>query len=355
MIIGLIFSLNERKRIDSDELNKNKKKRIAYLTLVAVQLGLICGFRSTVMAYDTGTYKQIFDMAPDSWAHIFDKSSYAEAGFRILCSLIKIFGGGFQTMLVITSMFVMGSCCVFIYRHSKDVVLSVFIIISFPFYYSSFDIIRHFIVTAFFLLGYKYIEERKLVKYVVFILIGSLFHSVAVIFLPFYFAKKIKWSWKTMLVAITGTVAVYFLIEPIAILAGKLLGKSNGIASGWIASYGGGEKTAVMYAFVFLIAAMAYYLLKAPTEDDMNAVNYVLLMLVFSILFINARMMTRMIMTTVALVAIAIPQLLDKSRTRSLNDYVLLKLAFLGIGSAYHAFMLFTNWQHVVPYVPFWS
>jgi len=96
-------------------------------------------------------------------------------------------------------------------------------------------------------------------------------------------------------------------------------------------------------------------LLKDKSRKDMCAVNYVLLLFVFSIIFINARMMTRMIMTSIALLAIAMPQLLDASRTRSLQNRLLLKTGFVVIGLGYHAFMLLTNWQNVVPYIPYWS
>lgn len=355
MLFGLSLCIKGNGYYNYNELNINSKKRKIYLFVTAVQLGLICGFRSITMAYDTSAYKLIFDMCPDSWEYIFDKSSYVEVGFSVLCSVIKIFGGEYQTMLIITSLFVMGSCCIFIYRHSKDVILSVFIIISFPFFYSSFDIIRHFLSTAFFLLGYKYIAERKPIKYLLFIIAGSLFHSITWVFLPFYFAKKIKWNWKTMSVATIGTVLLYINIQPVAIWISELLGKSSGVYSGWIDSYGGGIRTALMYGVILLIAIIAFYQLKDRDEDDMNAINYVVLMFIFSIIFINARMMTRMIMTMVSLIAIAIPQLLDKSRTRSLRDYSILKFGFIAIGFVYHAFMLLSNWQNVVPYIPFWS
>lgn len=353
LLVGLLICKDNSQSGNDAALTVNTRKKI-YLLITALQFGLLCGLRSTKMAYDTSAYKLIFDMCPDSWDHLFDRSSYVEIGFRLLCSVIKILGGNYQTMLIVTSLFIMGSCCVFIYRHSKDVILSVFIIISFPFFYSSFDIIRHFLATSFFLLGYKYIVERKFFKYTLFIFIGSLFHGISWVFLPFYFAKKIRWNWKTMTVATVGTVVIYAYIQPVATWISDLLGKSSGINSGWIDSYGGGIKTVIMYGVILLIAIIAFYQLENRTEEDMNAVNYVVLMLVFSIIFTNARMMTRMIMTMTALVAIAIPQLLDKPRTKSLRDYLILKIAFVSIGIGYHAFMLLSNWQNVVPYIPFW-
>lgn len=353
MLFGLSLCIKGNGNYNANELNVNMVKRRLYLLVTAVQLGLICGFRSTEMAYDTNAYKLLFDLCPDNWKNIFEESSYVEVGFRVLCSIIKIYGGDYQTMLIITSLFVMGSCCIFIYRHSKDVVLSVFIIISFPFFYSSFDIIRHFLATAFLLLGYKYVVERKPIRFLLFIFIGSLFHSIAWLFLPFYFLRKLKWNRISAGITAIVTVILYIYIAPVADWISSMMDK--GVESGWIDSFGGGIKTAIMYGVVLLIAIAAYLLLKDKNEDDASALSYVVLMFVFSILFINARMMTRMIMTEVALIAIAIPQLLDKARTSSHRDHLILKLGFIAIGFIYHAFLLLSNWQNVIPYIPYWS
>lgn len=331
-----------------------RKRKVVYLFLTTIQLGLLCGFRSTKMAYDTAAYEMIFELAPGSWNHIFDKSSYVEVGFRMLCSIIKIAGGDYQTLLIVAALFTMGSCCIFIYRHSKDVLFSVFIILCFPFFYSAFDIIRHFLATAFLLLGYKYAVEQKPIKYLFFIVLGSLFHSIAWLFVPLYFLKNLKWNWLTAVLSSIITLALYIYIVPISIWISDMLEKGDGVSSGWIGEYGGGVKTAIMYGIIFLIAVFAYFQFKEKNKEDDLAVNYTLLMLIFSILFINARMFTRLIMTMVPFLAIAIPQLLDKSRFRSDKDYYVLKIGTVFLGLIYHGFMLLTNWQNVVPYIPYW-
>lgn len=354
MLFGLSLNMKLNGQYDYNELNNNIIKRKIYLFITALQLGLLCGFRADVMAYDTEEYRIIFDMCPDSWGTLFDKTSYVEVGFRVFCALIKIFGGNFQTMLIISSLFVMGSCCIFIYRHSKDILFSVFIIISFPFFYSSFDIVRHFLATAFVLLGYKYVEERKLFKFLLFMGLGALFQTGILVFLPLYLMPKIKWNWKIMVIAILSTVMIFITLKPLAVFITNLLGKTSGIDSGWIGSFGGGIKTALMYAVVLVIAILSFYQIEEPNQDDMTAINYTLVLFISSVLFIQARMMTRVIMTLVAFLAIAIPRLMDKPRMKSDVNYFTLRFGFIIIAFVYHAFMLLTNWQNVVPYVPYW-
>ena len=354
MLFGLLLCVKGDGVIEYDELNQNVRKRKIYLLVTAIQLGLICGLRSSRMAYDTAAYELIFNLSANSWEHIFDKTSYVEVGFRVLCSIVKILGGNYQTLLLITSMFVMGSCCLFIYRHSKDVILSVFIIVCFPFFYSTFDIIRHFLASSFFLIGYKYIVDRKPVRYLIFIILGSLFHSAAWIFLPFYFLKMVKLNWRTVCAASLSTIMLYVYIGPIGSWLSNILGKTNLEESGWIDSYGGGVRTAIMYGVILLIAVIAFLQIKEKNKNDEIAVIYILIMVMCSVVFINARMMTRVMMTMVSLMAIAIPQLFDKRRSKMPRDLLALKLSFIAIGLAYHTFMLLTNWQNVVPYIPYW-
>lgn len=326
-----------------------------YLFITVIQYGLLCGFRSAAMAYDTGAYEIIFNAAPSAWGNILDNEQYIEIGFSVFCSMVKIFGGSFQTMLIISSLFVMASCCVFIYRHSSDVVLSVFIIICFPFYYSSFDIIRHFIAIAFLLLGYKHVVSRSWLKFLCYIIVGSLFHSIMIIFLPIYFVPRLKFSTRSVLVTAMIVGIALLFSKKIATWVSALLGKGDGIESGWVASYGGGIRTAVMYLCVFLIGLALFYNLKEKQTEDHVALNVLLVLFAVSIIFINVRIMTRIIMAAIPFAAVALPQLLSKTRTRDMSNRNLSFFLLLIIGLLYHAFMLISNWQNVVPYIPYWE
>lgn len=352
MLVGfLIFYF--RKTNNSKKYNNSKK---IYLIFTTIQLSLIAGFRSIRVGWDTGTYKTIFDLMSDSINYIFVKQNIVEIGFSALCSGIKILGGDFQALLILTSTFVVGSCNIFIYRHSKNVLLSVFLIWCFPFYYTSFDIIRHSIVVGFFLLGYKHIEKSNFIRYCIYILIGSLFHTVAFLFIPFYFVKKIKWKWSTIFSGVAITIFAFLLINNIATFLFDLINKGNQIESGWIGAYSGGEKTCIMYAILFFIALIFYYNIKEHRNTKDSYVFYVFLLFLSSILFIKARMMIRIIMLLVPLMAISFPQLVSKENkikrpTNNKIGYMFLIIISLG----YHLFLLLTSWQNVVPYIPFWE
>ncbi|MBE6619149.1 MAG: EpsG family protein [Ruminococcaceae bacterium] len=334
--------------------SEKRKYEKLYLLITVLQFGLVCGFRATSVGWDTAAYSTIFNHTPDTWEHIFNNKQHIEIGFSVFCSIIKILGGNYQTMFIISSLFVMSSACIFIYRHSKDIVISVFILISFPFYYSSFDIIRHFMATAFFLLGYKYVVERKFVKYVIFLAIGSLFHTIAWLFLPFYFVRKIKWNGLTLALAGIATAVCFFFLDDIAVILATLINKT--VPKMWVGSYGGGVRTAIMYLVVLIISIFAFYNQRETGESKSNALNLITILFIFSVIFINARIMTRLMMTTVPLMAIAIPELVsDKKNIKSYDNNTVYTLGIIAIGCFYHGFMLWMSWQNVVPYVPYWA
>lgn len=76
-------------------------------------------------------------------------------------------------------------------KNSKNYSLSVFIFICL-FLINFLSVIRQALAVALCFYAYRYIVERKLFKYVCFVVIAALFHSSALIVLPFFWLDKIK-------------------------------------------------------------------------------------------------------------------------------------------------------------------
>lgn len=332
----------------------NKKKRIIYLTISTIVLATLCGLRATSVGFDTENYAITFIRTSDSINFIFDNEQHVETGFAALCTLVKLAGGDFNVLLLICSFFTMGAANVFIYRHSPNVLLSTFILICFPFYYSSFDIIRHFISAAFFLLGYKYILEKKPIKYAAFILMGTCFHTSSLIYLLFYPLFHLTWGKRNViLIAFSGLIIMLFA-NYFAIYIVESTGRFEIIANEWVGLYSGGLLTAVMYITIFVIARKAAKYQEIEFNLKSRCLYIVFVLAVLSIIFIEVRIATRYIMLFAGLMSIAIPNLMNphtalnkRANTQYLNIFIV-------IGLAYHMFMLLTNWQNIVPYVPYY-
>ncbi len=331
------------------------KRRAVYLVITAIQLALLCGLRAESVGYDTGNYIRMFnsnvaDLETDRF-----NAWNIELGFYYLCQLIGLLGGNATVLFLVCSLFVMGATCLFLYRHSDNVLLSVFVILCFPFYYSSFDIVRHYMAVAFFLLAYRYLEEKKPIPYFLIVLAGMTFHKVAILFIFVYFIRHLRNSPLTWMLFGTGSLIFCFYTKEIARFVIDVSGRLAGYVtedSSWLSGYGGGIKTAVLYGAILILTLILYNNLEDREEKDERALHYVLILFCFSVVFINVRMMIRFIILFIPLLAIAFPRLNAPENARDKSTAGYLTLAFVLLGVFYHGFMLLTNWQNVVPYIP---
>lgn len=360
MILGRVMLYNN----GTESVIYRQKK--LYLIMVTLLLGLISGFRSTSVGYDTNSYSMIFD---DVWVgsvdEIIDSVNRIEPGFVLWCGLIKTLGGNFQWLLITTSIFVVGSFCVFVYRHSKSALWSIFVLFCFQYYYSSFDIIRHFMATSFLLLGYKYVEERKIIPFLLFIIMGSFFHKIAFVFALYYFVPLLKWNRISFIVFVILALILNVFVSNFSVELSLLLGKGDYTqmhdSIQWIGAYSGGEKTFILFLVLSSIMYFVYRINKQRNRvsESINNISltFCFLITMFAFFFINALMMTRFIMTSSAFIAIAIPNLLIADGKRKIDDKKIKNIArwVILIALAYHAFLLLTNWQNVVPYMPYWQ
>lgn len=88
----------------------------------------------------------------------------------------------------------------FIYKHSKSPFFSVIIFIGIEFFTLSFTALRQMIALAIIVNSYSFIKENKPIKFVLMVLLASLFHKTALVFLVAYLFKYIKINRKAILI-----------------------------------------------------------------------------------------------------------------------------------------------------------
>lgn len=130
--------------------------------------------------------------------------------FNVFSKVISLAGFEYRGWLtIIASMFILSSSYV-IYKYSDDVFMSSLVFISLGFYMFSLQGLRQAIALAFVLLSYMPLVERRPFKFSILVMIGSLFHASAAIFLIAYPLSRIKIGKKHMLAIILAFVAATF-------------------------------------------------------------------------------------------------------------------------------------------------
>lgn len=190
---------------DNDIIKKNKK----YLILIIGILTLFLILRSSKVGIDTINYRRIFNYCNEK--NIIELLTYErhEIGYKYYNKIISLFAN-YQIFLCITSVVTMIGIYFFIKNNSKNYFLSLLIFITFNFYGYTFGILRQSIAISILLFGYKYITEKKFSKFLLSVILATLFHKTAFIFIILYFIKDIKIDRKKLLAWIS-LILVFFI------------------------------------------------------------------------------------------------------------------------------------------------
>lgn len=129
------------------------------------------------------------------------ESSQTEWGFRLICWLFFKMGFGPQVIFLFSSWVFVYSVSKGVFYYDKKNILFVFFVFMFSgIYLESLNLVRQYIAIGLFFWGTKYIVEQALWKYIAVVIFASLFHSSALILLPFYWLLAVKYKPFTLMV-----------------------------------------------------------------------------------------------------------------------------------------------------------
>jgi transmembrane protein EpsG len=197
IIFGKLFSYRIDFIINSDA---NRKK---YIKVICFILILQSGLRNVAVGTDTYAYYLSFEQIKNTnWDAIFQNfivvyqlGEGKDAGYPLIQKIAQIFTTEYQVFLFIIAILFFTALGNFIYKNTislSDAIMA-FIIYSVLFY-SFFSITGHrqTIATAATLFAFELIKKRKLIYFLIVILIAATIHKTCLIFIPFYFLPIIK-------------------------------------------------------------------------------------------------------------------------------------------------------------------
>ena len=278
---GFIFLYNQ---------NSDRNKKI-YCVLVALQWIIISGLRHISIGTDTEAYKYSFEQVKSMpwskvfsniWDCLFHGLEIKDPGYNLFQKFFQIFSNDYQVYLVFIALLFTSFMAVWIYKNSSDPCFS-FILYSVLFY--SFYAVtghRQTIATALVVfLGYKYIKERKFVKFAILAFLAFLIHKSSIMFVPFYFIANIP-------ITPLYVIAALIIIIIISIMGKSFYGpvaEALGFAEEQIDYAGGGAETYALVLTVMCIVILCfYYFYKNRTDNATRFFNITLLTLMSSLL-----------------------------------------------------------------------
>lgn len=197
LFLGQVFTEVYKVNPNSDIVRKK------YIRIICFILMLQSGLRNVAVGDDTYNYFEWFeDIKRTSWKEIFEniKDYYQlglgkDPGYDVFVKLTQSVIDDYQIFLLIVAILFFGALGNFIFKNTtrlNDVIIA-FVIYSVLFY-SFFSItgIRQTIATSATLYGFEFLKRKKIVYFLLLIVLASAIHKSALILIPFYFIGLIK-------------------------------------------------------------------------------------------------------------------------------------------------------------------
>lgn len=239
------------------------------------------------IGYDYFNYQELYEqLGPMPVAQLLqDHVALEFPGYALYTRLCYLLGLSYRGLLLVTNLFLTSVVLWFIKKYSPLPWLSLYLYLTMQFFAHSMNLFRQSIAATICLLAYPFLKKRKLLPFVLIVLIAATFHVSAVFLLPFYWV--LNWKADGRIYAVIGAVCVPFYLfsnQAAQFLTQYLFPNYAGYIGSryWV---GLGERYAVYpilyFAAVFLLRKK---LLSADSNNRqlINSAFYVMLLYIFS-------------------------------------------------------------------------
>ena len=245
------------------DITENRSKKNIYLTICGLCIIFVMGLRSRFSGSgDTSSYCSLFESVKNSGVGFLDfinqrsaESSllFSEVGFSVYVWLLANIFPSSQWLLIITAIIMTVCTLKFISKHSEDVMLSLIMFICLGLFSFNMNGLRQCIAMSFCLLAYDYIKDKKLISFVLIILLAMSFHKSALIFAFAYFLAFMKPKWNYVLFFITALVLFIVLADDISFLYDSMTGEDYSSGSSFDS---GGIVVVAIYLIIIIVSLL---------------------------------------------------------------------------------------------------
>ena len=210
----------------SPNRNKLAKKRLIFISLFPIFC--LLAFKSIDIGADSVGYSNYFLIAQQSSLNeLFQERM--ENGYQIFVKIIALVFDDHQWQFIIIGIFLIISLGSFVYRHSKEPTFSILFYYTLGLFTFNLSGLRQSIAMAICLFAYKYICERKLIKFLFVIIFAVAFHKSALFFLPAYFIASRKVNIKNIFLNLVALSFIFLGGEQLMLGTAELLNLNYGM------------------------------------------------------------------------------------------------------------------------------
>ena len=327
---------------------------------ICLVLFFFMAFRADSVGADTINYVNIFKNINDpKTIGILSSNINAgkfymktENGYVLYNAFIKLFANSPHTITFVNSLVIIALLLITIKNQSPDILLSIWLYITLGVFQTEMNMARNAIGILLCYVGFKYIRERKFVKYLLVVLLATSFHFTSILFLPLYWLCKIKLSAKNisigfvaiMAVSVASSLLKRFLLIIVPDIYRVYIGTETVDFSGYILG-------------IFYLALIAFVMFCIGKRNRLSSINSniigswaIILNLAFFYIGYSFDFGTRVAALFGPYLIIAIPQLINSGIENQKKKDIVTWLVYLLCGSQYIMRLMINNIGGTMPY-----
>ncbi|MFL2105212.1 EpsG family protein [Desemzia sp. FAM 23991] len=199
------------KALDNRFVNINGK--MIYSIFAGILMFLVIGFRDKSIGADTEQYLYLYELRGNyDWHTIFKIDEWL---FSALMKALSSVGIGEQGFLLIMSLIICVIFSVFYYKYSKNVFLSFYLHLTIGLFAMSMSGIRQVFAICIVIIAFIFMMKNKPISYIITIILAVQIHTSAIVFLPMYFIKYVKFNKKSGWILLSITTLTLVLRKPL--------------------------------------------------------------------------------------------------------------------------------------------
>ncbi len=198
--------------------DRRKAIKISLMALLGITMVIFAGIR-----WETGTdwenylyYFKIIDIRPIG-------GTAMEIGYEMLVRSFKLLiSSNYTPFLFFCAIYIIVLTYFVLFKYSPFPLFSLFLLLSYSFVGSGFGV-RQDLSIALTLIALIFVVERSLLKFLVVVLLASLIHNSAIVFIPAYWLYTFKWDTIKVLSIVVFTLFCVLFSERIMSTFGTLI------------------------------------------------------------------------------------------------------------------------------------
>lgn len=326
-------------------VKKQKIKNTIVIGLCSIYIIIIQALRDKRVGTDIIGYLQGYKSS--SFINVFkgEKLYNYESGYTLLNKILNGMNVSEQIFLLIIAIIIMIPIAITWIRYSKMPGLSVLLYMAFGFLTMTFSGLRQSIAIGITFYSYSFIKEKKLIHFIIAILLAMQFHTSSVIFLIAYPIYYLNIGKEKIIFLIPIFVLGYVFRKEIFIFASYVYeGKALDIE--YTNAYG-------LLIFMIIILILSYIFYKKENQNVNAYRNYILVAIFFQMLASYSNIVGRTGYYYWIFITLLIPEILINQKV--LRTRLIGKVCIVMFLVIYYIMRLKTGYLDIVPYKFYWT